>query len=56
MEKRTAASAEITSSASGTLVSDLERLAALHSARALTDEEFAAAKERALHDDRTSGA
>jgi hypothetical protein len=56
MEKRTAASAEITSSASGSLVSELERLAALRRQGDLTADEFAAAKERALHDDRTSGA
>jgi hypothetical protein len=48
MKKRTTASAERTSSAGSSLVSELERLAALHSAEALTDEEFAVAKASTL--------
>jgi voltage-gated potassium channel len=48
MEKRTTASAERTSSAGSSLVSDLERLAALHRAGALTADEFAAAKGHLL--------
>jgi voltage-gated potassium channel len=55
MEKRTAPSAtegprlgEGTSSASSTLVSELERLAALHRSGALTPDEFGRAKGRAL--------
>ena len=48
MEKRTAAPAESTSSASGTLVSDLERLAALRRNGDLTADEFSAAKQQTL--------
>lgn len=48
MEKGTAPSGERTSSASNSLVSDLERLTALHSAGALTDREFGQAKARSL--------
>jgi len=48
MERRTALSAERTSSASGTLVSELERLAALHRSGALTAEEFGRAKDQML--------
>jgi voltage-gated potassium channel len=48
MERRTAASAESTSSASGSLVSELERLAALRRAGELTADEFTAAKQQTL--------
>jgi len=48
IERRTAASAESTSSASGSLVSDLERLAALHRTGDLTADEFAKAKNGLL--------
>jgi hypothetical protein len=46
MEKRTAPSAERTSSAGSSLVSELERLAALHDAGALTNTEVGLAKSR----------
>jgi voltage-gated potassium channel len=48
MEKRTAPSAERTSSAGGTLVSELERLAVLHRSGDLTPDEFDRAKTRLL--------
>jgi voltage-gated potassium channel len=48
MERRTAPSAERTSSASGTLVSELERLAALHRSGDLTADEFDRAKKRVI--------
>ncbi len=48
MERRTAPSGERTSSASGTLVSELERLAALHRSGDLTPDEFDRAKARLL--------
>jgi voltage-gated potassium channel len=47
-ERSTPMAVESTTSASGSLVSELERLAALHSAGALTDHEFDLAKARTL--------
>jgi voltage-gated potassium channel len=49
MEKRTTPSGERTSSARGSLVSDLERLAAMCRSGDLTTNEFAAAKSRLLN-------
>jgi voltage-gated potassium channel len=55
MEKRTAPSGESTSSARSSLVSELERLAALHRAGDVTADEFGLAKRRLLVDAQQRG-
>jgi hypothetical protein len=51
VETTKATDAQRTASASGSLVADLERLAALHRAGELTADEFSRAKDRALRYD-----